>query len=328
MATGSTPEPLVVVHTDAAPGRDWTIETEALAAIGARFVPTRAATEDELIANVRLAHALVVAAAPITRRVIASLTRAKVIVRTGVGYDVIDVPAATERGIAVCSIPDYCTEEVANHALALLLAVNRRIVALDAAVRAGGWRRTPLAPMGSLYGETAGIVGYGRIGRAMAARCRMLGMRVLAADPYTGPPDADDRLVPLDELLAAADYVSIHCLLNDETRGLIGEPQLRRMKPTAVLVNTARGPIVDQRALVRALREGWIAAAGLDVLEREPPAPDDPLLTLPNVVLTPHTAYYTDASAERLRRRVMHEVVCALTNRRPPGLLNPEVWPE
>ena len=327
-ATDPTAGGFLVVHTDAPLAGDWTIETEVLNTIGARFVPTRAATEDELIANARDADALIVIAARITRRVIEALTKARVIVRTGVGYDTIDIPAAAERGIAVCNIPDYCTDEVANHALALLLAVNRRLLQQDAHVRAGGWRGGPLAPMGSLYGETVGIVGYGRIGRAMAARCRVLGLRVLAADPYAGPPAADDQIVPLDELLAAADYVSIHCLLNEETYGLIGEAALRRMKPTAILVNTARGPIVDQRALTRALREGWIAGAGLDVLEQEPPVPDEPLPSLPNVLVTPHTAYYSDASSLRLKQRVAQEVVCALSGRRPPGLLNPEVWRE
>lgn len=315
----------LVVHTDAAPTADWSIETEALRAIGARFVPARAANEDELIANVRDADALVVGLANVTRRVIEELARARVIVRYGVGYDSVDIAAATERGIAVCNIPDYCTEEVANHALALLLAVNRRILQQDAHVRAGGWRGGALAPVGSLYGETAGIVGYGRIGRAMAARCRALGMRVLAADPYAGPADADDRIVPLDELVAEADYLSIHCLLNEETRGLIDESALRRMKPTAILVNTARGPIVDQRALTRALTEGWILGAGLDTLEQEPPASDEPLRKLPNVVLTPHTAYYTDASSLRLKQRVAEEVTAALAGQRPPHILNPQV---
>ena len=328
-ATSDAPSPtadrFVVVHADAPPGADWTIETQILETIGARLVPTRATTEDELIANLRDADALIVISARITRRVVEALTKAPVIVRTGVGYDTIDLAAATEHPVPVCIIPDYCTDEVANHALALLLAVNRRLVPQDAHIRAGGWR-IPLAPMGSLTGETAGIVGYGRIGRAMATRCRALGLRVLAADPYAGPPDADDRIVPLNELLATADYVSIHCPLNDETRGLIGEDQLRRMKPTAILVNTARGPIVDQAALTHALQEGWILGAGLDTFEQEPPAPDEPLRTLPNVVLTAHTAFYSDASALRLKQRVAQEIVVFLSGRRPPGLVNPEVW--
>jgi D-3-phosphoglycerate dehydrogenase len=294
-----------------------------LAGAGARFVPTRATSEDELITNTREADALVVGLANVSRRVINEMTRAKVIVRYGVGYDSVDIPAATERGIPVCNIPDYCTEEVANHALALLLAVNRRIVQQDAAIRAGGWRGM-LAPMGALAGETAGIIGYGRIGRGMAKRCRALGMAVLAADPYAGPPDADDRIVTLDELLERADYISIHCLLNDETRALINEQSLRRMKPSAVIVNTARGPIVDQPALVRALTEGWIAGAGLDVMEVEPAAAEEPLRKLPNVVLTPHTAYYSDPAGIRLKQRVAEEVITALKGERPPHVLNPE----
>ncbi len=325
-APGIGQSTLLVVHTDAAANGDWSIETETLAAAGARFVPTRSENEDELIANVRDADAVVVGLAKVSRRVIGELTRTKAIVRYGVGYDSVDIPAATERGIAVCNIPDYCTEEVANHALALLLAVNRRIVQQDAHVRSGGWRGGSLAPMGSLYGETAGIIGYGRIGRAMAARCRVLGMRVLAADPYAGTPESTDQIVPLDELLATADYISIHCLLNDETHGLINEAALRRMKHTAILVNTARGPIVDQAAITRALTEGWIAGAGLDVLEEEPPIASEPLRGLPNVLLTPHTAYYTDRSSARLKHDVAHEVIEALAGRRPPHLLNPQVW--
>lgn len=318
----------LVVHTNAAFAADWELETRMLAEVGARFVAVAATSEDELIAHTREADAVVVVREQITRRVIEAMAKARVIVRSGVGYDVIDVPAATERGIAVCYIPDYCTEEVANHALALLLAVNRRVVQHDAAVRAGKWRTGPMAPVGSLYGETAGIVGYGRIGRAMAARCRALGMQVVAADPYTDDPEANDQLLLLDDLLEVADYVSVHCPLNAETRDLIDERALRRMKPSAILINTARGPIVNQQALARALQEGWIAGAGLDVLDHEPPGPADPLLSAPNAVITPHAAYYSDASAVRLRGRVMQEVMHVLTGRRPPGLLNTEVWPQ
>lgn len=314
-----------VVHADAPPGADFSIETDILDQVGARLVPTRAANENELIVNVRDADALILISARLTRRVIEALAKKPIVVRTGVGFDTIDIAAATELGVPVAAIPDYCSEEVANHALALLLAVNRKIVQQDAHIKRGGWR-IPLPPIGPLYGQTAGIVGYGRIGRALAARCRALGLRVLAADPYAGLPDADDRIVPLDHLLAEADYVSIHTPLSDETRGLIGEAELRRMKPTAILVNTARGPIVDQGAITRALQEGGILAAGLDTLASEPPAPDDPILTLPNVVLTAHTAFFSDASSVRLKQRVAREIATFLRGERPPGLVNPEVW--
>ena len=323
------PDRFLVVHTDGDFSRDWSTETERLAAIGARFVPTRAANEEELIANTRHADALCVTAARITRRVIEHLERCKVIVRYGVGFDVVDVEAATERGIMVCTMPDFCTEEVANHTLLLLLACNRRLIPLHDSMRKGVWPRDELRRLrvGPLYGETLGIVGYGRIGRAMARRGRALGMRVVAADPYTpDPPEDGDRILPLDEVLALADYVSVHTLLNEETRGLIGERELRLMRPHAYLINTARGPVVDQRALYRALSEGWIAGAGLDVLEREPVPSDEPILKLPNVVLTPHSAFYSEAAVQRQHELAAENVISALTGARPRGLLNTSVW--
>ena len=322
------PDRYLVVHTDGGFSRDWSIETERLATIGARFMPTVSANEDELVENTRRADALCVTAARITRRVIENLERCRVIVRYGVGFDVVDVDAATERGILVCTMPDYCTEEVANHALMLLLACNRRLIALHDKMRQGIWSRSDLRQVGPLYGETLGVVGYGRIGRAMARRGRALGMRVIAADPYvTGQPEADDRILSLDEVLTQADYVSVHTPLNTETRGLIDERALRLMQPHAYLVNTARGPVVDQAALYRALTEGWIAGAGLDVLEREPAPADEPILSLPNVVLTPHAAYYSEASVQRQHEKAAENVICALTGVCPPGLLNRSVWP-
>jgi phosphoglycerate dehydrogenase-like enzyme len=154
-------------------------------------------------------------------------------------------------------------------------------------------------------------------------------LRVLAADPYTSdPPEGDDRLLPLDDVLRAADYVTVHTPLNAETRGLINERTLRLMKPTAYLINTARGPVVDQPALIRALREDWIAGAGLDVMENEPPRPGDPLLALPNVVLTPHSAFYSEASVQRQHEMAAENVICVLTGVCPPGLLNTETWGE
>lgn len=318
----------LVVHTDAPSSGDWSIETERLATIGARFVPTVSSNEDELIANVREADALCVTSARITRRVIESLERCRAIVRYGVGFDVVDVAAATERGVAVCTMPDFCTEEVANHALTLLLACNRRLIALHEGMQRAEWgRHTMLRAIGPLYGETLGVIGYGRIGRAMARRGRALGMRVIAADPYVEAAEEDDRILALDEVLRSADYVSVHTPLSDETHHLIGERELRLMKPNAYLVNTARGPVVDGAALRRALTEGWIAGAGLDVHEIEPVSAEYGLLGLPNVVLTPHSAFYSEASARRQHEMAADNVICALTGVCPPGLLNRETWP-
>lgn len=322
-----TAEPrFLVVHTDIKPNDDYSIETERLAAIGARFVKTSSKNEEELIANTREADALCVTSAQITRRVIENLQRCKVIVRYGVGFDVVDVDAATERGILVCTMPDFCTEEVANHALMLLLACNRRLISLHEGMRQGVWGRTTLRQIGPLYGETLGIVGYGRIGRSMARRGRALGMRVVAADPYTTEAPDGDQIVPLDELLSRADYVSVHTPLDAETRGLIGERALRLMQPHAYLINTARGGIVDHTALYRALTEGWIAGAGLDVHESEPVSAEYPLLSLPNVVLTPHSAFYSEASVQRQHEMAAENVTCVLTGVCPPGLLNTSVW--
>lgn len=317
----------LVVHTDAAPSLDWSIETEQMATIGARFLPTQSGSEDELIGRTRTADALCVSSARISRRVIETLDRCRVIVRYGVGFDVVDVPAATERGIMVCTMPDFCTEEVANHALLMLLACNRRLIDLHAKMKRAEWGRPFLRGIGPLYGETLGVVGYGRIGRAMARRGRALGMNVLAADPYTSdPPDADDRIVPFEEVLREADYVSVHTPLDEGTRGLINERALRLMKPTAYLINTSRGPVVNQADLLIALREGWIAGAGLDVIETEPIRAGDPLLELDNIILTPHSAFYSEASIRRQHEKAAENVIAALSGQRPPGLLNTEVW--
>ncbi len=323
-------ERFTVVHTRAGPNEDLTVEEAMLGAIGARLVRAgRLADEDALIAAVKDADALIVVGEYISERVAAAMHRCQVVVRTGVGYDTLDIPGLTKHGILAVNLPDIWTDEVANQALALLLAVNRRVVELDKSVRAGGWRGFSQAHIGPITGETVGIVGCGRIGSAFARRCLALGMRVLAYDPYLDAPPAgapEVQLVDeLESMLAESDYVSIHCLLNDETRHLIGEAQLKRMRPQAVLINTARGPVVDEPALIRALQEGWIGGAGLDTFEGEPPAADNPLLQLPNVVLSPHNGFYSDASIARMHRRVSEEIIATLQGGWPDNPLNPEL---
>jgi D-3-phosphoglycerate dehydrogenase len=286
--------------------------------------------EDELITRTRDADALVVVYSPITRRVMSALEGLKTVVRTGVGYDVIDVPAATELGVIVVNIPDLWIREVANHALALLLAWNRKIIALDGQVHAGTWGVAALAPhTGSLHGETVGIVGLGNIGSAFARRVAAFETNVIACDPYV-----DDRRfkelgverVTLEALAERADYVSVHTLLNAETRHLIGEGFFRRMKPNAVLINTSRGPVVDERALARALQDKRLAGAALDVWEEEPIAADNPLLTMDNVIATPHAAYFSSAAVAQVPRRCGEEAARVLTGQRPLNVVNPEVY--
>jgi D-3-phosphoglycerate dehydrogenase / 2-oxoglutarate reductase len=302
----------------------------ALARVPARTtVLPPIADADELIARTRDADALVVAFAPITRGVLSALEGLKVVVRTGVGYDVIDVPAATELGVIVVNIPDLWIREVANHALGLLLAWNRRIPALDRQVRAGVWTGSTGDRTGALHGETVGIVGLGNIGSAFARRVKALEMTVIACDPYV----EDARFatlgverVSLEALAERSDYVSVHTLLNAETRHLIGEAFLQRMKPTALLINTSRGPVVDEQALYRALVDKRLAGAALDVWEQEPVAAGHPLLTLDNVIATPHAAYFSSAAVAQVPRRCGEEVARVLTGQRPLNVVNPEVY--
>ncbi|MHB8578186.1 MAG: C-terminal binding protein [Dehalococcoidia bacterium] len=248
--------------------------------------------------------------------------------RTGVGYDTLDIPALTANGILAVNLPEIWTDEVANQALALLLALNRRVLEYDRSVRSGKWRTFTQPHIGPITGETVGIVGLGRIGSAFARRCTALGMRVLAYDPYVrdaDPVTGAELVADLGTLLAESDYVSLHCFLSAETRHLIGEAQLRTMRSHAYLINTARGSVVDEPALVRALQEGVIAGAGIDAFEQEPTSPANPLLQLANVVLSPHNAFYSDAAVARMHRRIAEEIITTLSGGWPDNPLNPDL---
>ena len=304
-------------------------ERVELERVGARHVVLpRIEDEAELIDKAPDAAGLIIVDSPVTRRAMEAMERLKVVLRTGVGVDTIDVDAATELGIAVISVPDLWIREVANHAMALLLACNRRVFLLDSAVRSGDWLPIIPPPVGSVHGETLGIVGLGRIGRALATRAAAFELNLIAHDPYV-PQDVFDKLgvesVSFDELLRRSDYVSIHSPRTEDTTHLFDEHAFKRMKPTAYLINTSRGPIVDQVALTHALEEGWIAGAGLDVLENEPPSADEPLLKMDNVILTPHSSYYSDAAVRQLPVRCGQEVARVLTGRMPRNLFNPKV---
>lgn len=292
--------------------------------------------EAELIEAGQDADALCVSTLEaVPRRVIAALPRTRVIARYGVGVDNIDLDAATDHGIVVTHYPQYCTDEVADHAVALMLALNRRLVDLDRDLRRGAWvahrhhtqdiLRGPVPPLREM---TLGIVGFGRIGRAVAARARPFGLTLLVADPAV-PDDTIRTLaaapVGLDELLGRSDIVSLHCPLLPSTRGLIGAERLARMKPTAMLVNTARGPIVDLDALAAALATGRLGGAALDVTDPEPLPAASPLYGLPNTILTPHAAYYSERSVEIVRDETLAAALAVLAGRRPDTVANPAV---
>ncbi|MDR5694536.1 MAG: C-terminal binding protein [Armatimonadota bacterium] len=296
------------------------IEREILGAIGAELVPMQATSEEEILEAARDADGLLVCYAPVTRRVIEGLRKCRIIARYGIGVDNVAVDAAAERGIIVTNVPDYCIEEVSDHALALLLACARRISYLDRKVRSGRWEAKDAVPIFRLRGQVLGLVGFGKIPRNLAKKAKALGLEVIAYDPYIGAADMEAQgveKVELETLLRRADFVSIHTPLTAETRGLIGEAQLRMMKPTAYLINTARGPIVKESALVRALQEGWIAGAALDVLETEPPPRDHSLFALDNVILTPHVGFYSEESLRELQRKAAEEVARVLTGQSP-----------
>ena len=308
---------------------DLTDTRAALADVGASLELLASTNdEDEIIRNARDADGIITSESPITRGVLEALARCKVVLRTGVGFDVIDVAAATENGIAVVNIPDLWTREVANQAMSLLLACNRKVVNMDRAIRESTWTPRPPYSIGALHGETLGILGLGRIGSAMAQRAKGFELSVIAHDPYISDDAFSERgveRVSFEDLMGRSDYLSVHTPLTSETRHIINENALRMMKPNAYLINTSRGPVVEEAALIKALQDGWIAGAGLDVLEQEPPASDNPLLTMDNVALSPHSGH---ASVESLRLRTGRygeEVASVLAGKKPRNLVNPQV---
>lgn len=296
-----------------------------LEACGAALDARRCETEQDVIAFCKGADAIIMTAAPFTARVICTLEGCRLIVRTGTGVDAIDTRAAGAAGIPVANVPHFCTEDVADHTMALLLACAKRTASLDRSVRRGRWEPGDSLPARRLAGSCLGLVGFGAIGQATAARALAFGMRVAFHDPFfqeqAGPPPAH-RCAALDDLLAMADFLSLHLPLNPETRGLIGKAQMELMKRTAVLINTARGGLVVEDDLVHALQASRIAVAGLDVLDTEPPAPGHPLLSMDNVVITPHCAAYTEDALAELHTRVVEEVIRALRNEPLQNVVN------
>ncbi len=279
----------------------------------------------ELMPHVTDADAIIVQWATINRDLIYALQKCKVISRYGIGVDMIDLQAAGERGIIVCNVPDYCIDEVSTHTIGFVLMLNRHMRIQSEHVRSGQWASTPGGPPQRLPGQTLGVVGLGNIGRAVAHKAACLGLNILAYDPYIRSEQAaalGAQLTVLNDLLRLSDYVTIHCPLNDETRHMFSTAQFALMKPTAYLINMARGPIVDQAALYESLVNRTIAGAALDVLEKEPPPADEPLRTLENVLITPHTSSWSSEAIVQLRRETARNVVIALKGEEPRSVVN------
>jgi D-3-phosphoglycerate dehydrogenase len=269
-------------------------------------------TEAQVIEAARGADALLVQYAPITRAVIDSLPSCKVIARYGVGIDMIDLEAASHRGIPVCNVPDYCREEVSDHTCALILALVRKLQTLHRAVQNGRWDVRVGKPIHRLAGRVLGLLGYGGIARLVARKMHGFGMVCIAYDPYV-PAEVfaweGTTPVPLTQLLNRSDVLSVHVALTPQTAHLLGPWELGALKNGAILVNTSRGQVIDEAALFEALRDGRLGGAGLDVLEQEPIGADHPLLSLENVIITPHAAFYSEGSIEELKRQTARAVV-------------------
>ncbi len=281
----------------------------------------------------RMAHdadAIMVTPASVTAESMDRMPRLRVIGKPGIGYDVVDVAAATARGIVVFSAPGFCAKEVADHAMMMMLGLARKAPLLGNAMRSGVYERSLPSPMTALYEMTLGLVAFGDIAREVALRAKPFGLKLVAFDPYVDKKTADTygvTLVTLEELLTQSDIVSVHAPLMKETRHLIGEREFGLMKPTAYIINTARGPVIDEAALIAALQAKRIAGAGLDVFEQEPIQPNNPLLHLENVLLTPHMAGLSDTSQMAVRRRTVRNICNALTGQWPEtrDLVNPKV---
>jgi len=305
-------------------------EEEILRPLGIRLEALRSADRATLRDALGRADAVITQYARLDADLIAAMAHCRLIVRYGVGYDTVDVEAATRAGICVANVPDYGTQEVALHTVSLLLAVHRRLTQYDAAIRRNEWPQatsvTP--PIQRLGGLIFGFVGLGRIGRAVAAYASSFGLRRLVHDPYISRSAAlEAGLLPVEyeALLRRSDFVTFHMPLTEQTRHMLGAQELSMMKPSAVVINTSRGGIVDNVALAAALHGGRLAGAGIDVFEHEPLEPDHPLRTAPNTILTPHVAWYSEESMLVLKRSVAEEVARVAQGQWPRSLVNPDV---
>lgn len=312
-----TSMPRLCVITDYM-GDDTDLERELLAEEDVDVFVSESPRPDAWIDAARQADAILTRHAPIGAREIRRLERCRIVARYGTGHDNIDVGAAAERGITVTFVPDYCADEVADHALCLLLAAARHLPTLTESVRSGGWTPRPLPPIQRLRGLTLGLLGCGRIGAAVAVRARSFGFQIAAYDPYaTELPDGVARADSVEELVERSHVLSLHAPVTPETERVVDAARIARMPEGAILVNVARGRLLDLDAATAALASGRLAALALDVLDEEPPPPDHPIRALPGALITPHVGYYSLSSVEEAKRRSVEEIVRALAGKEP-----------
>jgi D-3-phosphoglycerate dehydrogenase len=300
-------------------------EKEEIGRIGAELILAQVKEEEDLTRVCKEADGIINQYSLLTRKVLENLQKCKVISRYGVGVDSVDLRAATDLGIIVANVPDYCIDEVANQTISMMLALVRKVAFFDQKVKSGQWDFRLGIPIHRTRGKTLGLIGCGKIGLEVAKRIAAFGVRVIAFDPYIEKTQEGIELKDFDTVLKESDFISIHCPLNDSTRHLIGEREFKKMEKEPLLINTSRGTIVDEKALIQALREGFVSGAGLDVLEKEPPDSKNPLLKMENVILSPHISFYSVESISELKRRTAENVSSVLLGKWPKSVVNREV---
>jgi len=311
-------KPLIAVTDSVFPNLDPAMA--ALARLDPEVRMAKSSSTDDILAVARDADAILVTYAKLPGDLLRRLTQCKAIGRFGLGVDNIDVPVARERGIVVTYVPDYCLREVSDHAMALLLALVRKIPFSNKLVQSGRWEMPAVVPIRRLEGSVLGLVGFGNIPRAVAPKAKAFGMRVVTHDPYVSPDvlaAAGIEGVSFERLLEVSDYVSVHAPLLPATRGLFNAQAFAKMKKGALIVNTARGPLIDEAALVAALDSGHLGGAALDVVATEPLAKNSPLIGRDNVILTPHTAFYSVEALEELQTKCASDVARVLSGEAP-----------
>lgn len=300
-------------------------EKRELNKIGAIMIPKQCKTEEDVIRECKDASGLIDQYAPITRKVMESLPDLKVVGRYGVGVNTIDVDAATELGIQVLNVPDYCMDEVSNQAISLMLACHRKLNILNSQVHHNGWDYKIAKPIHRLQGQTLGLLGFGRIPKMVAQKAKAFGLNIIAYDPYVTPEvglQYNVTILPLKDVLQKADIISVHVPLTKDTENLLNEQTLSWMKPEAIVINTSRGPLIDEKALYHALKDKKIGYAGLDVTVQEPIQKDNPLLMLDNVIITPHVAWYSEEAELELKTKVAQGVADVLSGKNAKYLVN------
>jgi D-3-phosphoglycerate dehydrogenase len=293
--------------------------------IAAELILAQITEEEELIRVCKDADGLLNQYALLTRKVLETLPKCRVISRYGVGVDSVDLKAATDLGIIVANVPDYCMDEVANQTIAMILTLIRKTAFFDRKVKSGEWDFHLGIPIYRTKGKTLGLVGCGKIGLEVAKRISAFGVKVMTFDPYLEKAPEGVELKDFDSVLKESNFISVHCPLNNSTWHLIGEKEFKKMEKKPLLINTSRGPIIDEKALIRALKEGLVSGAGLDVLETEPPDSKNPMLKMENVILSPHIGFYSEESISELKRRTAKNVSDVLTGRWPVSVVNREV---